>query len=55
MVAPPAGVRVFLACGYTDMRRYAECWVMRSSTPGMRGFVLNIRLLSQNHQPLQSA
>ena len=28
MIAPPTGVRVFLACGYTDMRRYAERTIM---------------------------
>ena len=30
VITPPAGVRVYLACGSTDMRNYAECIVMRS-------------------------
>ena len=30
MIAVPPGVRVYLACGTTDMRRYAESPVMRS-------------------------
>jgi hypothetical protein len=34
MIVPPAGVRVWLATGTTDMRRYAECLIMRSSGPG---------------------
>ena len=29
MMLPPA-TRVYLACGFTDMRRYAECSVMLS-------------------------
>jgi hypothetical protein len=29
--ALPSGVRVWLACGHTDMRNYAEFPVMRSS------------------------
>ena len=29
MITPPAGARVYLACGSTDMRNYAECIVMR--------------------------
>jgi hypothetical protein len=33
MIAFPAGVRVWLAVGRTDMRRYAECPIMRSSGP----------------------
>jgi len=33
MMLPPAA-RVYLACGSTDMRNYAECLVMRSSGPG---------------------
>ena len=44
MIVPPAGVRVWLATGTTDMRRYAECPIMRSSGPAcsivaMRGAV----------------
>ena len=31
MIPVPSGVRVWLAVGHTDMRRYAECMVMRSS------------------------
>ncbi len=34
MIAMPAGMRVWLANGHTDMRRYAECPVMRSVRPG---------------------
>ncbi len=34
MIAFPASVRVWLAVGRTDMRRYAEYLVMRSSGPG---------------------
>ncbi len=34
MIVPPTGVRVWLANGHTDMRRYAECLVMRSCGPG---------------------
>ena len=34
MIVPPTNVRVWLANGHTDMRRYAECVVMRSSGPG---------------------
>ena len=30
MIALPPGVRVYLACGITDMRNYAESPVMRS-------------------------
>ena len=31
----PAGqVRIYLACGFTDMRNYAERLVMRSARPG---------------------
>jgi hypothetical protein len=30
MITPPPGVRVYLACGYTDMLNYAECIVMLS-------------------------
>ena len=33
MFAFPASVRVWLAVGRTDMRRYAECLIMRSSGP----------------------
>jgi hypothetical protein len=33
MIAFPAGVRVWLAVGRTDMRRYSECPIMRSSGP----------------------
>jgi hypothetical protein len=29
-LTPPAGMRVWLACGRTDMRKYAEPIVMRS-------------------------
>jgi hypothetical protein len=29
MFGPPPGTRVFLACGVTDMRNYAEPIVMR--------------------------
>jgi hypothetical protein len=37
MIALPAGVRVYLACGVTDMRNYAESLVMRSprQSPGI--------------------
>jgi hypothetical protein len=31
MIAAPAGVRVWLAAGVTDMRKYAESSVMRSA------------------------
>ena len=34
MIALPPGVRVYLACGVTDMRNYAECLVMRSARLG---------------------
>jgi hypothetical protein len=30
MIVPPSGVRVWLATGVTDMRRYAERTIMRS-------------------------
>ena len=30
MIALPSGVPVWLACGHTDMRNYAECIVMLS-------------------------
>jgi hypothetical protein len=30
MIAPGAGVRVYLACGVTDMRNYAGRMIMRS-------------------------
>ena len=30
MIAPGAGVRVYLACGRTDMRNYAATMIMRS-------------------------
>jgi len=30
MIAVPSGVRVYLACGVTDMRNYAEWLIMRS-------------------------
>jgi len=30
MIPIPSGVRVWLATGRTDMRRYAECMIMRS-------------------------
>ena len=29
MIALASGLRVYLACGVTDMRNYAECIVMR--------------------------
>ena len=31
MIPVPSGVRVWLAAGHTDMRRYAEWTVMRST------------------------
>jgi hypothetical protein len=31
VLAPPPGVRIWLAAGVTDMRNYAESLVMRSS------------------------
>ena len=34
MIALSSGLRVYLACGVTDMRNYAECLVMRSASPG---------------------
>ena len=34
MIPLPSGVRVWLANGHSDMRRYAECLVMRSCGPG---------------------
>ncbi len=34
MIPTPSGVRVWLAAGATNMRRYVECLVMRSSGPG---------------------
>jgi hypothetical protein len=33
MIALASNVRVWLACGHTDMRRYAESPVMRSPAP----------------------
>ena len=30
MIALASGLRVYLACGVTDMRNYAECIVMLS-------------------------
>ena len=33
MMLPPA-LRVYLACGFTDMRNYAECLVMWSARLG---------------------
>jgi len=30
MIGPAPGTRIFLACGHTDMRRYAAMVVMRS-------------------------
>jgi hypothetical protein len=30
MIAPPAGARIYLACGVTDMRNYAERRIMLS-------------------------
>jgi hypothetical protein len=30
MIVLPSGAHVWLACGYTDMRNYAESSVMRS-------------------------
>jgi len=30
MIGPGTGVRVYLACGVTDMRNYAATMVMRS-------------------------
>jgi len=32
MMLPPAA-RVYLACGFTDMRNYAEWLIMRSVRP----------------------
>lgn len=32
MMLPPV-TRVYLGCGFTDMRNYAECLVMRSMQP----------------------
>jgi hypothetical protein len=37
MIAFPAGVRVWLATGHTDMRNYAECTIMLSPPRGARG------------------
>ena len=36
MIPVPSGVRVWLAVGHTDMRRYGECLIMRSPGPGVR-------------------
>jgi hypothetical protein len=36
MIVLPSGVRVWLACGYTDMRNYAESAVMRSPSAERR-------------------
>ena len=30
MIGIPAGSRIYLACGHTDMRNYAECKIMLS-------------------------
>jgi hypothetical protein len=30
MIGPGTGVRVYLACGVTDMRNYAESMIMQS-------------------------
>jgi hypothetical protein len=43
MIALHSDVRVYLACGYTDMRNYAECIVMLSrvrSWGHLRGCVM---------------
>jgi len=45
MIAFPSGVRVWLAVGRTDMRRYAEPRIMRSPRRGRehrRGFASGI-------------
>ncbi len=34
MIALASGIRVYLACGTTDMRNYVECLVMRRAWPG---------------------
>jgi hypothetical protein len=34
MIPIASGVRIWIATGHTDMRRYAEYLVMRSSGPG---------------------
>ena len=34
MIALSPAARVYLACGVTDMRNYAECMVMRSASLG---------------------
>jgi hypothetical protein len=34
MIALSPAARVYLACGVTDMRNYAECLVMRSARLG---------------------
>ncbi len=34
MISAPPGLWVYLACGTTDMRNYAECLVMRSARLG---------------------
>ncbi len=31
MIGPPGNVRIYLACGVTDMRNYAERRIMRSA------------------------
>ena len=36
MIPVSAGVRIWLASGHTDMRRYAERRIMRSPRPLMR-------------------
>jgi hypothetical protein len=36
MIALPPGVRVYLACGVTDMLNYAESSVMRSPSAERR-------------------
>ena len=30
MIGPGTGIRVYLACGHTDMRNYAERMIMQS-------------------------
>jgi hypothetical protein len=44
MIAPPPGVRVWLACGRTDTRKYAGQIVMRSWPRLAQQFVLHAEL-----------
>jgi hypothetical protein len=55
MIAPPPGVRIWLAAGATDMRNYAESLVMRSprQSPGITAVdqVIALRIFSFGRRP----